>query len=515
MKLYQSALFLSIISISVVATAANDDAEFQKWLQQEQSSLNEFKDARDKEFTSFLEKQWKEMEVFSGIVRDPTPKPVKIPTALPEKPTPVKPGPIVVAPKPDTKPTADEPVKVKPTPVQKPLPVIVKVPKIKAPQIPPAVVPKPIAQLPAGENNNVNFFGNKLIFSTDPKFHQQFIGKINSKSISSRWADLSKTKYEETVRQLSQYKTPLQLNDWGYALLVNSLSQKIYPKSKDEQNLFTWFMLLKSGYKARIAYNTAGVYILFPTNQKVYGAPYFTFNGSRYYSLGFDGSPQKISGVLTYDGDYPNTDSLFDMQLNKPLNTTSNANNRKLSFSFNRKVYNINVGLDKNVVDFFKTYPQLDIDLYFNSEVNNKIGTQLLTQLRPIINGKSEVDAINILLRFVQKSFKYQTDGKQFGKENYLFLEETIFYPYSDCEDRAVMFAWLARNLLKADVVGVGYPGHIAAAVHIKSNVAGDSLMHNGKKYIITDPTYINANMGQSMPDFKQYKPKVIPIKSL
>ena len=505
MKLYQSTLFFSLITFSLVATAANDDADYQKWLQQEKTSLNEFRDARDKEFTSFLEKQWKEMEVFSGIVRDPTPKPANIPTA---KPLPI---PVVPKPKVDTPLIKIVPA---PIPVKKPLPIIVKVPKIKPPKLPPVVKPKPIAQLPKGEKVNVSFFGNRLTFSIDPKFHQKFNSQINSKSISTHWSLLSTTKYEETIKQLSQYKAPLQLNDWGFSLLVNSLAQKIYPKSKDEQNLFTWFVLLKSGYKARIAYNSAGIYILFPTEQKVYGAPYFTFNGSRYYSLGFDGLPQKISGVLTYDGDYPNTDSKFDMRLNKPLNTKVKEKNRKLSFRFKRKKYNINVGLDKNVVSFFNTYPQLDIDLYFNSEVNKKIGTQLLTQLRPIINGKSEVDAINILLRFVQKAFKYKTDGKQFGKENYLFLEETIFYPYSDCEDRAVMFAWLARNLLNTDVVGVGYPGHIAAAVHIKSKVKGDSFMYDGKKYIIADPTYINANMGQTMPNFRQHKPKVIPIKT-
>ena len=505
MKLYKSTLFFSLITFSLVATAANDDADYQKWLQQQQSSLNEFRDARDKEFTSFLEKQWKEMEVFSGIVRDPTPKPSNIPIA---KPTPVVVAPKSVTPTPNTKPTNNIPAKVKP------LPIIVQVPKIKPPKIPPDVKPKPVAQLPKGERLTLHFFGNKLTFAIDPNFRKKLNHQINSKSISARWSHLSATKYEETLKQIKQYKSPLQLNDWGYALLVNALSQNIYPKSKDEQNLFTWFMLLKSGYKARVAYNSAGTYILFPTEQKVYGAPYFTFNGSRYYSLSFDGSHQKLSGVLTYDGDYPNTDANFDMQLNKPLNTKNNSKLRNLSFRFKQKKYNIKVGLDKDIVHFFKTYPQLDIDLYFNSEVNKKIGTQLLTQLRPIINGKSEVDAINTLLRFVQKSFKYQTDGKQFGKENYLFLEETIFYPYSDCEDRAVMFAWLARNLLKTDVVGVGYPGHIATAVHIKSKVSGDSLIHEGKKYIIADPTYINANMGQSMPNFKQYKPKVIPIKS-
>lgn len=506
MKLNRSTLLLSLIILSLTSHAANDDVDFQKWLQKERAELQEYKDARDKEFTSFLEKQWKEMEVFSGIVRDATPKPVKMPVA--------KPMPIKLIPKPDdTKPIKDD-SKKQPQVKKKTTPIIVKVPKIKAPKLPAPVKPTPVAKLPEGERTKINFFGNKLTFAIDPKLHISFNQRIDSRSISNHWSGLSKTNYEETIKQLSQYKEPLQLNDWGYALLVNSLSQVIYPKNTNEQNLFTWFILLKSGYKARIAYNSAGIYMLFPTEQKVYGAPYFTFNGSRYYSLSFDGSAKKLSAVLTYNGDYPNTDAYFNMQLNKALNTKSNTKPRKLSFHYKRKKYTINIGLDKNIIRFFKTYPQLDIGLYFNSEVNKKIATQLLTQLRPIINGKSEVEAINILLRFVQKSFKYKTDDEQFGKENYLFLEETIFYPYSDCEDRAVMFAWLVRNLLKNDVIGLGYPGHIATAVQIKSSISGDGFMYNGKKYIIADPTYINANVGQTMPNFKKFKPEVIPIKS-
>lgn len=507
MKLSNVILVSSLIGLSLSASAKNDADDYQKWLKKSTSSFHEYKDARDKEFTRFLELQWKEMEVFSGVVRDKTPKPVKMPVA---KPLPIKIIPdTVIKPTDDDKPSADKPIID-----HKPLPDIVTIPKIVVPKLPLPVKQKPIAKLPAGEHLTFSFYGNPLTFSVDPKYHTQLRGQITSKSISNQWSALSKTNYEQTISQLADYKKPLQTNDWGYALLVNALAQTIYPGSKNEQNMFTWFILLKSGYKARIAFDDTGTYLLFPAKQKIYAAPYFTFNETRYYSLSFDGSEQKLSGVQTYDGDYPNADNLFDMQLSKPLNTKSNSKSRLLSFTYKNKKHNLTVDLDKNVVDFFNTYPQLDINLYFDSEVNQRIGTQLLTQLRPIINGKSEVEAINILLRFVQKSLEYKTDEGQFGKENYLFLEETIFYPYSDCEDRAVMFAWLVRSLLDTEVVGLSYPGHISAAVHIKSNMSGDGFTYNGKRYIVADPTYINANMGQAMPNFKHLKPTVINIKS-
>ena len=64
---------------------ASDD--FRAWMQQQQQTFQEYKDARDKEFTDFLKAQWKEMEVFAGIKRDETPKPVAMPVAPKPKPS--------------------------------------------------------------------------------------------------------------------------------------------------------------------------------------------------------------------------------------------------------------------------------------------------------------------------------------------------------------------------------------------------------------------------------------------
>ena len=136
--------------------------------------------------------------------------------------------------------------------------------------------------------------------------------------------------------------------------------------------------------------------------------------------------------------------------------------------------------------------------------------TPLQRRLADIMQGMTETQAVNFLLRFVQTSLQYETDEQQFGRENYLFPEETLFYPYSDCEDRAVLFAWLVSSLLKLDVVGLDYPGHVAAAVHFNEPVSGDSINYQGKRFVITDPTYIKASVGMTMPDFKKYKPTVI-----
>jgi len=58
----------------------------------------------------------------------------------------------------------------------------------------------------------------------------------------------------------------------------------------------------------------------------------------------------------------------------------------------------------------------------------------------------------------------------------------------------------------------VDYPGHLAAAVHFDEDVIGSSLMYNGKRYVICDPSYIGAPIGLEMPDFGQGVRTVVPV---
>jgi len=164
------------------------------------------------------------------------------------------------------------------------------------------------------------------------------------------------------------------------------------------------------------------------------------------------------------------------------------------------------------VIDFYNNYPQTDYEVYFDASLSPEARYSLLNNLKPIIEGKSEVEAVNILLRFVQTAFEYENDETQFGREKPFFAEETLFYPYSDCEDRSVLFAYLVRNLLGLKVIGLDYPGHIATAVNFSTDIKGDFVEHKSEKYIICDATFINANLGQCMPRLQNVKPKFISI---
>lgn len=480
--------FVLCMIFTAMPSRASDD--FQQWLQQQAAGMQaqkkafqEYKDQRDREFTAFLKAQWKAIDILKGEIRDKHPKPDVMPVA-PERPV------------------TQQPVKPPRLP-----PVVINVPEqvvTKEPVVSPVVVP------PVGKLLVIDFYGRLLRFYYDPRLQQRLNFNINKDTISNYWSALSQTDYEDLLKQLSAQNSSLELNDWAYASLVNKLAVKINNYRRNETALLSWFLLAKSGYRARIAYNDRSVYLLVPAKQELFDISYFTLSGNRYYAIDFDGKKQKPGRVFTYDGEYPGTVKLFDMQVSPVVASSEQTEHRQLSFDFDGRQYKVDVTYDRGRLAFLGTYPQLNLNMYFSSGVDRVTATPLQQQLASYMQGMSEQQAVNFLLRFVQKSFRYETDDEQFGEENYLFPEETLFYPYSDCEDRAVLFAWLVHSLLQLDVVGLDYPGHVAAAVNFNEKVTGASVNFQGKSYVITDPTYVNANAGMVMPDYRQDQPRVI-----
>jgi hypothetical protein len=133
--------------------------------------------------------------------------------------------------------------------------------------------------------------------------------------------------------------------------------------------------------------------------------------------------------------------------------------------------------------------------------------------MKKYINGKKASQAINFVLNMVQKSFDYKRDQQQFGKEKVMFAEETLFYKSSDCEDRAVLFAYLIKKLFDISVVGIKYKNHMATGLYIP--LQGDHVNIHGRRYVIADPTYTNANVGEAMPKYRSVKPESFIVVKL
>jgi hypothetical protein len=163
-----------------------------------------------------------------------------------------------------------------------------------------------------------------------------------------------------------------------------------------------------------------------------------------------------------------------------------------------------------SLIDYYKDYPLCEMKIYFSTPLSNELLKSLDSYFNPLFSGMTDKQKVATLLEFIQKAFPYQTDKEQFGREKYFFPDELFFYPFSDCEDRSILFSRLVQHFTQLRCVGLDYPGHVNTAVCFQEETRGDFVTLKGLKYIVCDPTYINAPIGYIPDEFKELSPKII-----
>ncbi|MDF1878965.1 hypothetical protein JHD46_04850 [Sulfurimonas sp. SAG-AH-194-C20] len=350
----------------------------------------------------------------------------------------------------------------------------------------------------------VDFFAQNLGFDIDSTIHNANFYPQNQEGIANFFDYMASSDYEKTINEINAVCKKLNLNDWGVYQLVQQLSSAIY-SSSDNQKLFTWFLFNKLGYEVKIGLAKKHVVLMHYSKKIIYSTPSYNFGDKKFYVISAY-AKSSVGRIYTYKQNYPNANKVFDLEMNELPNFTKRLENKTVSFKQYGKVYSSTFSYDKNLIDFMNTYPQADYETYFNSPMSSETYDDIASDMKKYINNQHSSSAINFVLNFVQKAFKYERDQQQFGREKVMFANETLYYDKSDCEDRAILFAYLVKKLFKINVIGVKYKDHMATALYIP--MQGDSVTKGGRKFIIADPTYINANIGQSMPKYKSIVPQ-------
>ena len=551
--------FIAGLLLALTGMAQENKGGISGFMKEELEDFDKFMDDADKDFINFMREPWKEFEAEKPVLKRVKPEPVK-PVVYDEKTAPKSEKPVcltieeildmttsegkqkpvvqlnevdrIVFDKPEVIVRKKKDPKViiieekaadKPTaqPEKKPVVEVVeaepeaeRTPVVEADRRPePAAEPRlPVSSTPTsplyrGESGRSKIVYGGLAFYLNNSLNRKCsLNGLNENAIADAYEALCNSDYKPLLADCAQIRKDLRLNDWGVFTLVRQVADT-YCGTANESIVMQQFLLNEMGYKARMARKaTEDKMMLFvATDCSIYAHPYITLNGQNYYNL--SGNNEQCQFYMCQK-DSPKAKNSVGMQLKEALlfpgTVVSSTHQAKGSAA------RVTVDVPKALMDFYKDYPQCDYSVYFNAPVNAAMENRILSSLAPLVQGRNEADAANILINFVQTAFQYQTDGQQFGYEKPFFVEELFYYPYSDCEDRAMLFSYLVRKLLGLDVVLLDYPEHIATAVRFNGNVSGDYLMVNGRKYIVCDPTYIGASIGMTMPRYKTVSAKVL-----
>lgn len=382
------------------------------------------------------------------------------------------------------------------------------------------VIPQPEPQIPAEPRvENANNYMTFSVFGTECKVR---IGdncryKLPNASTAAVADAIENVfpgqQFENLLYDCLQERKRHDFSDWAYYQMLLALTRQFYGDT-NEAVLCQAFLYSQSGYKMRLAHTSQKLYMLAATRHFIFNKQFYVLGGENYFLL----SDNKVDQLGICEASFPKESSL-SLQITASQQFAENPTMQRTITSRYNEDFSFTVTSNKNYIDFFGTYPSSTVNnnfmsrwaMYANTPLEKGVKDQLYPPMKAKLKGLSQQEAVQQLLWWMHGAvdtegkikdancFLYNYDENVWGGDRAFFGEETLFYPYCDCEDRSILLSHLVRDLLELDVVLVYYPGHLAMAVNFTEPVKGDYVMLDGRKFIVCDPTYIGARVGDTM----------------
>ncbi|MDE7381283.1 MAG: hypothetical protein K2N03_04045, partial [Muribaculaceae bacterium] len=379
--------------------------------------------------------------------------------------------------------------------------------------------PKPIEPIPEvpsplNEYFTFKFYGHTCNIRL-PKELKINLTDCQPISIAEGWKKLSKDDLNNTIRDCIETRIRYSLCDWAYLQFLEGLGKKCCT-NKNEATLLTAFLFCQSGYQMRIGVDSGYLVMLYASKHQIYDKTYFNIDGTYFYPLTKASRSFSICNAI-FKGETP---------MSLMINTYQNLGSAQSEVrTINSRRYSnmaIQTTVNTDLIEFYNSYPSSEIGgnmmtcwaMYADTPLSTETRNILYPALRQLINGKTPLQSVQMLLNWVQTGFVYEYDDKVWGYDRAFFAEETLYYPYCDCEDRSILFSRIVRDLLDLDVALIYYPGHLAAAVCFGDDeINGDTMIIDGRMFTVCDPTYIGAPVGLQMPGLDYNATKAIVLK--
>ncbi len=377
--------------------------------------------------------------------------------------------------------------------------------RLDSPRATDPAVDGPAAVLPSLPSFNLDIFAEKLTLPVVSKFA---LGPVSG--VADAWDLLSADeRYDLLVRTLYHLTVENNIAGWAALSLTDEVASRLTDDDASQAFLMTWLMV-QLGYDMRLIEATDGRLLsAFGCDDVILSGATRNFfllpvDGKRYYSWQDTGDsfpPFRSHGSL---GEQlrPVSLALSAIPSSTVGETVSTRSSTRLNESIEAKT------APQGMLDFYTTFPRFCPQggavvtqwyNYANAPASRALVTTLEEPLRSKVSGMEPLEAVNTILTFVQDAFPYGYDDRIWGYDRPFFPDESVYYPKSDCEDHAILFTRLVRDILGLNCALVYYPNHLAAAVEIPGHVKGDYINVGGRRFTICDPTYTRP-AGYTMP---------------
>lgn len=368
-----------------------------------------------------------------------------------------------------------------------------------------------------GQLYSFDFYEGTFNFKVDTLLQRNFTGELSAKHIQQYYQQLENSHSSDLITALQNYRKQHQLNDWLYYQLIRKTAEQLSPKAKNypSYTLYKWYLMVKSGYDARIAIGDNQIIFYVKCDEDISDIPYFMIDGNKYVCLNYHDYQKLFKKADTYIPvkiDVTEAKNDFSYKVTKiPDFKPEDYQEKQIAFNYKHKAYHFNVKINTEVSRIFANYPVVDFETYFNIPLSRQTYQSLIPILKENVKKMSTKKGVDYLMRFTRYAFLYEDDEAVLGKEKRFSPEQTLLNEQSDCDDRAALFFYLVKEVYDLPMIALLYPTHLTMAVAFDKPV-GDGILYNGKVYSICEPTPQKKKLkiGELSDNLKQQKYEVV-----
>jgi hypothetical protein len=349
---------------------------------------------------------------------------------------------------------------------------------------------------------SVDLYGHLLTFDLQSGFYRQSdecLNEANLRASVERFMDDAQS--DSLIRQMNRYASELNMDDMAFVLLLNKVTNALLKDgSPNCKTLFKYAILQKIGFDVFIGYSEHSVTLYGRTNFLIDNCLFIERGHKKYFDLSFNQQEQPHNEqlfVIRHQGK-----SLpIVMNMITPPAFNARKGKKVIPFDYDGYVYFFTAKVNQSLVEYYKELPTINIStVYLNYGLSAMAAESLVKEIRQATSCLNTTESVNFLLKFVQSAFEYKKDEQVYGQEKFSFPEETITNMYSDCEDKAMLFAVLVNKVLGLKTVALYYKDaeHINIAVQNWNEKVKGNFSFKNQDYIVCEPSGKGFNLGES-----------------
>jgi hypothetical protein len=345
---------------------------------------------------------------------------------------------------------------------------------------------------------NVNFYGHLVPVTTSSLESIRAPYSINKSTIDYSVRRLERLDNSQLLAELKVVGDYYNLDDLGTVMLVRKVVQGISTNRKT-QNLLQYHLLNQLGYDVRLTYTASSISCFGRLEHKPASSVYILLNGRRYTNLDFTDMSVKGRRYLYKANARKDRTIKFS---GKPPTINARKKQRSFRWIFQGRMFELNAVNNLSYTAYLNDLPQFNLgNEYVKMEASDEFRSSVIEPLREYVSEMSSNEQkANFLLNFVQSTSGYKTDDEQYGREKYNYPEETMANPYSDCEDKTLLLAFLYKELLDFESVILHFKRdkHVCLGVKLPNRSNSYSFTYNDEAYMVCEPTGRGYKVGRT-----------------